>query len=68
MKPTGQAGVFDFFEHVYRLEDEAAYAGERAEKPGRSFKDWRTYRMSDHLPMWIELGIDDTDAYLGTLA
>jgi endonuclease/exonuclease/phosphatase family metal-dependent hydrolase len=68
LNPTGQAGVFDFFEHVYRLEDEAAYAVERAEKPGRSFKDWRTYRMSDHLPMWIELGIDDTDTYLGTLA
>ena len=68
LKPTGQAGVFDFFEHVYRPEDEAAYASERAEKPGRSFKDWRTYRMSDHLPMWIELGIDDADAYLGALA
>ena len=68
LKPTGQAGVFDFFEHVYRLEDEAAYASERAEKSGRNFKEWRTYRMSDHLPMWIELGIDDTDAYLGTLA
>lgn len=68
LKPTGQAGVFDFFEYVYRPEDEAAYASERAEKPGRSFKDWRTYRMSDHFPMWIELGIDDADAYLGALA
>jgi len=67
LKPTGRAGVFDFYEQVYRFEDEKAYAAERAVKPGRSFKDWRTYRMSDHLPMWIELGIDDTDAYLGTL-
>jgi hypothetical protein len=67
LKPTGRAGVFDFFEQVYRLEDEAAYADERATKPGRSFKDWRTYRMSDHLPMWIELSIDDVDTYLGTL-
>lgn len=67
MKPTGRAGVFDYYEAVYRLEDEAAYASERAEKPGRSFKEWRTYRMSDHLPMWIELGIDDADAYLGSL-
>ena len=23
--------------------------------------------MSDHLPMWIELGIDDTDSYLDSL-
>jgi len=67
LKPTGKAGVFDFFEHVYRLQDEAAYAGERRQKPGRSFNDWRTYRISDHLPMWIELGIDDTDSYLSTL-
>jgi endonuclease/exonuclease/phosphatase family metal-dependent hydrolase len=68
LKPTGRAGVFDFFEQVYRLGDEAAYAEERTKKPGRSFKDWRTYRMSDHLPMWIELSIDDSDAYLDSLA
>lgn len=67
MKPTGKAGVFDFYEHVYRLDDEDAYTQERTEKPGRSFKDWRTYRMSDHLPMWIELSIDDGDAYLDSL-
>ncbi|MBD1553455.1 endonuclease/exonuclease/phosphatase family protein [Pseudomonas typographi] len=67
LKPTGRAGVFDFVESVYRKADEAAYATTRAEKPGRSFTDWRTYRISDHLPMWIELGTDDTDAYLDTL-
>ncbi len=67
LAPTGRAGVFDFYEHVYRLDDEAAYAAERAAKPGRSFKDWRTYRMSDHLPMWIEFGIDDADAYLASV-
>ncbi|MDA8258105.1 MAG: hypothetical protein M0Z99_21195 [Betaproteobacteria bacterium] len=50
-----------------RLDDEGAYAQERVEKPGRSFKEWRTCRMSDHLPMWIELGIDDGDAYLDSL-
>ncbi len=59
--------VFDYYEHVYRLADEAQYAGERNTRPGRSFKDWRTYRMSDHLPMWIEFGIDDGDAYLQSL-
>lgn len=67
LRPTGRAGVFDFFEHVYRLDDESAYTADRAEKPGRSFQDWRTYRMSDHLPMWIELDIDDSDAYLNSL-
>lgn len=64
LKPHGKAGVFDFYEHVYRVQDEALYATQRALKPGRSFKDWRTYQMSDHLPMWIEFGVDDADAYL----
>ncbi|MCK6429867.1 MAG: endonuclease/exonuclease/phosphatase family protein [Burkholderiaceae bacterium] len=68
LKSTGRAGVFDFFEHVYRDEDEAAYAQERVVKPGKNFADWRTYRMSDHLPMWIEFGIDDGDSYLDSLA
>lgn len=67
LRPTGKAGVFDFYEHVFRLEDEAAYAPDRAARPGRSFKDWRTYRMSDHLPMWVEFGIDDGDAFLESL-
>ncbi|MBV8273075.1 MAG: endonuclease/exonuclease/phosphatase family protein [Cupriavidus sp.] len=67
MYPTGRAGVFDVYEHVYRLDDAAEYASERQKRPGRSFKDWRTYRMSDHLPMWIEFRIDDADAYLSGL-
>lgn len=67
LHPTGQAGVFDFYKDVFRLEDEGMYEGVREEKPGRSFKDWRTYRMSDHLPMWVEFGIDDADAYLDSL-
>ena len=67
LRPTGRAGIFDYYEQVYRLADEAEYAAERAERPGRTFKEWRTYRMSDHLPMWIELGIDDGDAYLESL-
>ncbi|RZT42027.1 endonuclease/exonuclease/phosphatase family protein [Cupriavidus agavae] len=64
MRPTGRAGVFDLYEHVYRLADADLYQAERQVRPGRSFKDWRTYRMSDHLPMWIEFDIDDADAWL----
>lgn len=67
LKPQGRAGVFDVFEQVYRLEDEALYAAQRATRPGRSFKDWRTYQMSDHLPMWVEFGVDDADAYLDSV-
>jgi len=64
LRSTGRAGVFDFYDHVYRLDGAAAYEALRKDKPGRSFKDWRTYRMSDHLPMWLEFGIDDSEAYL----
>lgn len=67
LNPTGRAGVFDLYESVYRLDQENDYAGERVEKPGRSFKDWRSYRMSDHLPMWIEFAIDDSQAYLDSI-
>ncbi len=68
LKPTGRAGVFDPFECVFREADAALYDGDRAAKPGRSFRDWRTYRLSDHLPMWVEFSIDDSDAYLDRLA
>jgi hypothetical protein len=66
MSPTGKAGVFDYFEHVYRADQEDAYTSERNGR-GSSYEQWRTYRMSDHLPMWIEFSIDDADAYLATL-
>ena len=33
----------------------------------KSYKTWRTHQMSDHLPMWIELHIDFSDAYLETV-
>jgi endonuclease/exonuclease/phosphatase family metal-dependent hydrolase len=55
------ADVFDFFEHVYRLDERATY------QPGESettYKTWRTYKMSDHLPMWVELTSDFSDAYI----
>ncbi len=31
-------------------------------------KDWRTFRASDHLPLWVELEIDFGDSYLASLA
>ena len=71
---TGKAGVFDYYKSVFRAEDEADFApligkpyADAANKP-RYFKEWRTYQMSDHLPMWIELRTDYSDAYLATLA
>jgi hypothetical protein len=28
------------------------------------YRDWRTYQVSDHLPMWIELETDFSEQYL----
>jgi endonuclease/exonuclease/phosphatase family metal-dependent hydrolase len=72
-----QGGVFNFFNHVYRLEDELAYADKmpdtyhkktEADKKTRYYKTyWRTHQMSDHLPMWMELKIDFSKDYLNNL-
>ncbi len=74
------AGVFDFYEYVYRLEDEQHYvadmgdayhttsSGNPRENKTLYYKTyWRTHQMSDHLPMWVELGINNTDDYLNSL-
>lgn len=74
-----EAGVFNYFEHVYRIEDEELYAEEMGKKYLR--KDdgtertergrttyyrtyWRTHQMSDHLPMWIQLKTDFGEDFL----
>ncbi|QQS47060.1 MAG: endonuclease/exonuclease/phosphatase family protein [Acidobacteriota bacterium] len=62
-----RAGVFNFFESVYRDEDELVYAAQvgqsyqnagTAKKKTQAYRFWRTFHMSDHLPMWFELPID----------
>lgn len=77
---TGRAGVFDFFDVVYREQDEAEYVeamgesynttsrGEPRENKSLYYKTyWRTQQMSDHLPMWVELRINYTETYLKRL-
>jgi hypothetical protein len=98
-----RAGVFDFFETVFRVGETAsgetadidiyqerssalrkAIAKAKARKVKRKkapltpkeeqavaeriYTDWRTYQMSDHLPMWVELRIDFGDEYLEQVA
>jgi endonuclease/exonuclease/phosphatase family metal-dependent hydrolase len=67
------AGVFDFYKYVYTKDDDEneVYAADipntETGTPGK-FKDWRTYQMSDHLPMWIELRVDFSPEYLRRIA
>jgi hypothetical protein len=52
------AGVFNYYMYVYREEPAKVYAPDIPSKDEDDFKKWRTYQMSDHLPMWIELRVD----------
>ena len=73
---TGKAGVFNFYKSVFRDDDEAPYApymgegyengknGEPRKNKSAYYKQWRTFQMSDHFPLWVELRIDFSDAYL----
>jgi len=65
------AGIFNYYKYVYREEDATIYGPDvpltSKGKPGK-FKDWRTYQMSDHLPMWIELRVDFSPEYLERIA
>jgi hypothetical protein len=78
-----EAGVFDYYQYVYREEDEPLYVEdmgeaylrkndgtERTEQGRTSYYKtyWRTYQMSDHLPMWIELKTDFGEEYLKSKA
>ena len=57
-----RAGVFDYFDVVYRTDEETTYRP-FMRKPDSdefysSYSSWRTHQMSDHLPMRVELHID----------
>jgi hypothetical protein len=68
---TPRGDVLDFFEAVFRDEDEATYAAEI--KPAKSgkppkYKEWKTYQMSDHLVLWAAFKVDFAEDYLTDLA
>lgn len=56
-----RAGTFPFFNYVYRDSDWQIYQPNITEA---KYKQWRTFKMSDHLPLWVELYVDFGDAYL----
>jgi len=76
-------GVFDFYKSVFRETDAETYfqymdaekrdfdsQGNPRDEAGKAkyYADkWRTFQMSDHLPMWVELGIDFSEEYLEKL-
>lgn len=76
------AGVFEFFDTIFTNSDYASYYNYmnpkmrdfiKPDRPRedyqkqRYYKLWRTFQISDHLPMWTELKIDFSDSYLSLL-
>lgn len=76
VKFSGRAGVFDLYESVYKDEDKQQYYEDFCntmkanKKPfsqeifDKKFKEWKTYQMSDHLPLWVEFDINYSEEYL----
>lgn len=79
VKFSGNAGVFDFYETVYNDDEKDLYYEDfcntmkannkeySKEFFDKKFKEWKTYQMSDHLPLWVEFDINYSDEYLKTL-
>ena len=72
-----RADVFSFTKSVFRDEDYETYRplmerlssqidGSEPDGEKRAYyqNTWRTFQMSDHMPMWVELKIDFSDQYL----
>ena len=54
----------DFIWHHHPETDEAF----RAATPEALYKKWRTWQMSDHKPLWVEIETDFADHYLQEFA
>lgn len=79
IKFTGKAGVFDFYDTVYKnsekefyFEDFSTVMKNNNKKFDEAifeneFQEWKTYQMSDHLPLWVEFDIDFSDEYLSMM-
>ncbi len=74
-------GMVDMYQDVFRDDaaDLALYAGSmpksdpekkaafRAKTPEALYRKWRTWQMSDHSPLWVEIETDFADDYLSRL-
>ena len=56
----GPADTIAEYQEIGRLVDATMDLDTREEY----FRQWRTWQISDHMPLWLELEIDFTDQYL----
>jgi endonuclease/exonuclease/phosphatase family metal-dependent hydrolase len=58
---VARTGTVPFYNYVYRDADREVYQPSMTQE---AYNQWRTYKMSDHLPLWVELGVDFGTEYL----
>lgn len=78
LRSTRKAGVFNFNRAIYCDAESSIYDREMRETDGtkygraknkeKYFRQWRTFQLSDHCPLWLELNMDYSDGYLAIRA
>ncbi|MDJ0334915.1 endonuclease/exonuclease/phosphatase family protein [Salinibacterium sp. G-O1] len=70
---TLDGGIVDIYENVFTVADMPLYLhlvpenkpnARRPKTPIARYEEWRTWQMSDHKPLWVEIQTDFSDAYL----
>jgi exonuclease III len=79
LRTSSRAGVFNFTSTIYgdgeaeakfhakAMERSAAAQFAKAKDKAAFYKKWRTFQISDHLPLWVELKTDFANAYLASV-
>ncbi len=73
------AEIFNYYKAVFKDDEfdaykdyikrtDKSYGRYDAEKRKKYYRTWRTFQMSDHYPLWVELKIDFSEGYLKRLA
>ncbi len=76
LKPTTKAGVFVFTDSIFadnqaelyakEMDDSAPEKVKTAKDKNKFYNQWRTFQISDHFPLWIEVRTNFADAFLGS--
>lgn len=71
------AGVLDIFKTLYTPAQLDEYVDQMRASPNgkkktdaqlpKFYRDWLTYQLSDHRPLWVRIPVDESDAYLKRL-
>ena len=74
---TSRSGIFDFTETLFGVDEAGVYKQAMGRSSPQQFnkakdrvafyRKWRTFQISDHFPLWVELQTDFAAAYLATV-